>query len=48
MLIRLGGLDGGKGPVFCYYRQCFFFFFWERNEERGGRLLGQRDGEFVI
>lgn len=46
MLIRLGGLDGGKGPVFCYYRQCFFF--GGRNEERGGRLLGQRDGEFVI
>lgn len=24
------------------------FFFLGRNEERGGRLLGQRDGEFVI
>lgn len=36
------------GPVFCYYHHWFFFGFFGRNEERGGRLLGQRDGEFVI
>lgn len=42
-----GWIGWGKGPCFLLLSSVFFFG-GGRNEERGGRLLGQRDGEFVI